>query len=74
MRRLVSGLFLALTLFVVATFTPTPASAESCVSRWEDCRDDAQDAFDRGEVGVVRYSLLLDGCDVGYGFCSIAKY
>lgn len=51
---------------------PSIASA-SCVTGWETCRGDADRAFVRGDVGVFRYSLLLDGCDFGYLSCSLSK-
>jgi len=60
------GLSLGIALLPSAAFG-------SCVTMWERCRGDADRAFWRGEVGVIRYSLLLDGCDISYGVCSIGK-
>lgn len=41
-----------------------------CVSNWSSCRSAATTAFFNDEVGTVRYSLLLSGCDIAYGVCS----
>jgi hypothetical protein len=42
---------------------------QSCVTQWSQCRADATTAFFNNEVGTVRYSLMLSGCDIGYGYC-----
>ena len=44
----------------------------SCVSNGSNCRSAATAAFYNDEVGVVRYSLLLTGCDMAYGVCSMS--
>jgi len=69
--RFVRGVSL-LAVSLALSLLPSIASA-SCVTGWEICRGDADRAFVRGDVGVFRYSLLLDGCDIGYLTCSLAK-
>jgi hypothetical protein len=68
--RSLRGLTFALMLLVASIVSTTSLSA-SCVTEWSQCRSDATRAYFNDEVGTFRYSLLLDGCDIGYGFCQV---
>jgi hypothetical protein len=70
MHRLLKALVLISAVLVSSLIFPTVASA-SCVTEWSTCRSDATRAYFNDEVGTFRYSLLLDGCDIGYGFCQV---
>jgi len=69
--RLAKGISL-LTLSIGLTLLPSMAFG-SCVTQRRGCRDDADREFREGRVGVFWYSILLDGCDISYLFCSSSK-
>ena len=69
--RLAKGVSL-LVLSVGIALLPSPAFG-SCVTARRTCREDADREFQEGRVGVFWYSLLLDGCDLSYFFCSSSK-
>jgi len=74
-RKLRPLLFVLAFLALIFVHVP-PAQAlydagGSCVTRWRQCRDEATRAFFDGYVDTIRLSLLYDGCDIGYIWCSI---
>ncbi len=77
MRRQKLGRFVPasalLAVALVSALVPAPLLAGDCVDTWARCRGSATRQFFRNEVGEFRYSLLLDGCDIGYYFCSKGK-
>jgi hypothetical protein len=71
----IRNLAVALTLLFAVSGTDVHAleniSQDGCVTRWSTCRTQATTAYFNNQVGMVRYSLLLDGCDMGYGACAM---
>lgn len=61
----------AFALVLAVSMISAPTADASCVTEWSACRADATTAYFNDEVGTFRYSLLLSGCDVGYGACSV---
>jgi hypothetical protein len=69
LRRLAFALALSFALSIGNTQAMELVTEQGCVSKWSSCRSDTTSAYFAGQVGTVRYSLLLDGCDFGYGAC-----
>jgi len=72
LRKFNSTAILVLVVISVAIL-PSATVEASCVTEWSTCRSDATAAYFRDEIGTFRYSLLLDGCDIGYGACVMIR-
>lgn len=69
LRRLAFALVFSLAISTAHVQAMENITEQGCVTKWSGCRVQATAAFFNGQVGTVRYSLLLDGCDMGYGAC-----
>jgi hypothetical protein len=70
MNRKMTPLAIALVVIsLIAVLHAPNAQADNCTNDWSACRSAATTAFFNDEVGVIRYSLMLDVCDIGYAMC-----